>query len=226
MFRVYNRVPEGSEIQGWQVVTEPAKNRADRKHHNVCLAGIEKGIRLALDRNKYEDLTVVDTGRVYPNINTFTKLYSIYLGADKYLPIVTTAETAEDNRNILLFNFETNPGEVIADIQFHNLIPISHYVTNKDFKSRVTFAAIDIDNKKDIGVTVKYGFNNGTVLQVEQITFTNYFTILEAAKSTAMNRKQVEMFNIHTSHEKVEKIESARLNIARMDLSDICINQQ
>jgi hypothetical protein len=226
MFRVYNRVSQESTIRGWQVASEPVQNRTDRKHHNICLSGIEKGIRLALDRNKYEDLTVVDAGMVYPNSNVFTKMYSIYLGGDRYLPIVTLAETPEENRNILLFNYETNPGEIIADIEFNNLIPISHYISNKDFKSRITIAAIDIDNKKDMGIKLKYGFNNGRVLEVEEINFTNYFTIMNAANSKAANAKPVEHFNIHNSHETVPRIESVRLEIPRMDLSDICINPQ
>jgi hypothetical protein len=226
MFRMYNHVPEESEIRGWGVVTEKSKTRSDRKHHNVCLSGVEKGIRLALDRNKYEDLTVVDAGKVFPNINTFTKLYSIYLGGDRHLPIITSAETPEENRNILLFNYETNPGEVIADIEFNNLTPISHYITNKDFKSRLTLAAIDIDNTKDFGVKIKYGFNGGRILQIEEIRFTNYFSVIESIKSNKGSVQPIEFFSIDNSHETVEKIESTRLNITRMSLSNICINQQ
>lgn len=226
MFRTYNRVPENSEIRGWMVITETAKNGGNRKHHNVCLSGTDRGIRLALDRHKYEPLTVVDSGMVFPNINCFTKLYSIYLGGDKYLPIVTTAENEENNRNILLFNYETNVGEVIADIQFNNLIPISHYITNKDFKSRITFAAIDIDNTRDYGVTVKYGYANGKILQTEEVRFTNYYSMMERTQNNKSTNAHIEHFNIINSYETVERIESTRLDIPRMDLSDICINQQ
>lgn len=219
---MYNHVSEGSEIKGWSVTSENAKNQKGRKHYNVCLDGVEKGIRLALDRNKYEPLTQVDAGKVYPAINVFTKLYSIYLGADKYLPIVTLAENAEENQNIVLLNYETNAGEVIAGLDFINLIPISHYITNKDFKSRITLAAVDIDNTKDYGVRIKYGFNNGRILEVEQIMFSNYGSMVEAAKKNSLNQQT----NIFKSVETIEKIESSRLNIPRMDLSDICINPQ
>jgi hypothetical protein len=226
MIRLYNHVPEDSVIEGWEVFTKTNDKNPKRKSHSISLSGVDRGIFLAIDKNKYEDLTVVEAGRVFPNINQFTKLYSIQLDSDRYLPVITAAQDKSEDRNILMFNYETNNGEVITDINFINMKAISSFITNKDFRTRVTIAAIDVDNNKDFGIEIRYGFNGGKVVQVERIIFANYNTIVEGMKQPKARFRQnnVEYFTIETFHEKVEKISARRLEIPKFDLSTVCVN--
>jgi len=223
MLRLYNQTPVSSEVTGWGVFATPSKDKSKKNYH-IALRGTDKGIRLPIDRYKYEELTIVDSGMVFPDINKFTKLYSVCIGENKYIPVVTLAENEEEDRNILMYNYETGPGEVLTDVQLFNMQVITSYITNKDFRTRITIAAIDINNKEDFGIQIKYGFNNGRILQVEKIMFTSYHTIKETSKKYG-NNKQVEYFYIDTSHEHAtEPISKKNIEVPRIDLSEICIN--
>jgi hypothetical protein len=226
MIRLYNQTPDGSEIKGWEVFTKVNQENTKKKSYSISLSGADRGIFIALDRNNYENLTIVDAGRVFPDTNKFTKLYSIHLGEDRFLPVITAAENDSEDRNILLFNYETNTGEVITEVNLINMAAISSFVTNKDFKTRVTIAAIDLDNKGDFGIEIKYGFNGGKVHQIEKIMFASYNSIVNKMKNKSMygNNAPLEYFNISKSHESGEKIVAKRLDIPRIDLSKFCLN--
>lgn len=213
MFRCVNLVPEGSEIKGWKVSSTPRKKNPKMMDHHVSLDGADRSPRLGLERQDYENLTVPYGTLIALSPGAFTKLQSVCIGKDKYLPVITSAPNMEENQNIILFNLETDPGDVLISIELENATSISYFITNQNKRSRITVIAMDDNHDLPVIIKVQYGMNGGHKALERRIT-------LSAATDPKIS------MNEDKEYVECEKIApGVTIGLPRVDLSKLCVNE-
>jgi hypothetical protein len=224
MINLLNIVPEGSITKGWGVDISPVKGKEEiesLRNYAISLTGTE-GVRIAIDRSKADaiigyitqndiDIPVVDR-------NVPISIYSIYLGEDKYLPIVTTAKPDQEDTTLLMLNFETDIGSVIHSVEVENFNTISYLIKNKDFKTRLALSGISINNRMESSIMIRYGYNNGRTLLSNKIIIPPTIIPANYAKNRFLSSELDQVV--------IDKISLGNITLDKMDLSTICVNNR
>lgn len=210
MLKVLNIVPEvepKSETKGWKVDIRTRDN--GKPNYRVVLEGSDSKTGLAIDRNHYEKLTTAQG--IDPNASS--KLISL-VSNDIYRPMLTGVKNDTEDELIVLFNFETEIGDVISDIRIGNMLAVSYHIRKVNDRMLFTALLVSSDSHESSSISIDYGRLGGK----SQITQTIEFDPIYNRRNPLGYQFIKDVNSIETG------IVTKKIELTRMALSTICAN--